>query len=86
MFTIQWNDSSSVKEAICVKSEDAWNIYWALKKSMEKQRLLQDNWIQIWLNGTPCNPERGGQLPACRKGENTVFILKKAEESDVRGT
>jgi len=80
MYTLQWSDTNSIREACCAQSKDAWEIYWALRKSMEKQRPMMDCWIVIWLGGMSCNPEKGSALPFCREGEGPHFILKKAEE------
>ena len=81
MYAIRWADSDGLYEAVCARSEDAWRIYRALKKSYEKTRPLSDCWIEIFVNGCRCNPERGGQLPICREGEGPVFILKHRRQT-----
>ena len=80
MFTLRWAaGSGGIHEAACADNKSAWEIYWALKKSVEKSRSLFDYWIEIFSNGTRLNPEKGSALPPCQEGEGPVFILKKGE-------
>ena len=79
MFSLRWYNGRQ-GEAVTANPESAWEIYWALKKGVEKARTMEDYYITIYFHGIPCNPERGGKLPLCREGEGPVFILKKAEK------
>lgn len=81
MYAIRWFDGGGPYEAVCANPEDAWMIYWVLKKYHHKRKIVtyEDYWIEIWNNGFPCNPEKGGQLPICQEGKGPVFILKRGK-------
>ncbi len=84
MYSLRWFEGITTREAVCANSNDAHAIYYTLKKKSERENSvpMEDYWIEIFCNGVPCNPERGGQLPPCREDEGPVFILKKGRLRD----
>lgn len=79
MYTLRWSTGSRICQAVCPKSMDAWEIYWALKQLAEgyASDLIGDCYIEIYNNGIACNPKKGEALPPCKEGEGPVFILRK---------
>lgn len=68
MITIRWGDSNTTHEAVCGNSEDAWVIYWALKKSLSNQKApVGRYYIEMYNNGVALNPEKGFRLPPLSK-------------------